>query len=102
MSDPVLQLDEQGINAINQAVGRHNQELARLHRGALPEGSIPPAALYMVGGAVSQLLPVIAQALALIHATGDGGIPTAEELGKALRKVLTEGEPGATAPITGE
>ena len=93
-SVPELELDHNTIDAINQAVGRHNQEMARVHKGA-PPGRVGVAS--NVGAIISNFLPGIVEVLGEIAATKGGVLPTIDEFFAAGHDKFNGGKGAAPA-----
>ena len=99
--DPFLELDDHTINAINQAVGRHNQEMARVHQGSPPGDGGPLGLLSNVGAAISVYLPGILQTLERLAAKGPG-MPSIKEFFAEGNAIFAGGETGKPGPAAAE
>jgi hypothetical protein len=97
-SVPVLELDHHTQNAINQAVGWYNQEMARsVKRDASGGQAVTAAAVFPdLGAAISKYLPAIVQAVQ-IAAKGKPGIPAAADFFAEGHALLGASRPAPAA-----
>ena len=82
VKETVLKLDNHTIDAINQAVGRHNIEEARAKKGVATPGQVAASAVSWfsnIGGLLSKYLPGLLEVAAQIAAKGGAGVPTIGE-----------------------
>jgi hypothetical protein len=82
VKETVLKLDDHTVNAINQTIGRHNIEEARLKKGVATPAQVAASAVSWfsnIGALLSKYLPDFLEVAAQIAAKGVVTMPTIAE-----------------------
>jgi hypothetical protein len=102
VKEAVLKLDDHTVNAINQTIGRHNIEEARLKKGVATPAQVAASAVSWfsnVGGLISQYLPGILEVAAQIAAKGTPALPTIAEFFAEGNLIFNGAAKPAPAPV---